>query len=113
MQNRRIIDAAFQQAGVTPRIAVETDSILAMYSHVCHGGLACIVPHSFLILFPQQRDLTAIPLDPPLYRQIGLLALRRDPSPPLVQVFRSLVQQLDVQARIEQLIAEIYWVWLF
>jgi DNA-binding transcriptional LysR family regulator len=108
MQNRRIIDAAFQQAGVTPRIAVETDSILAMYSHVCHGGLACIVPHSFLILFPQQRDLTAIPLDPPLYRQIGLLALRRDPSPPLVQVFRSLVQQLNVQARIEQLIAEIY-----
>ncbi|MGH8754460.1 MAG: LysR substrate-binding domain-containing protein [Burkholderiales bacterium] len=65
MQNRRIIDTAFNQAGVSPTIAVETDSILAMYSHVCHGGLASVVPHSFLILFKRHPGVVAIPLIPP------------------------------------------------
>ncbi|MGH8474820.1 MAG: LysR family transcriptional regulator substrate-binding protein [Methylococcales bacterium] len=83
MQNRRIIDTAFNQAGVTPTIAVETDSILAMYSHVCHGGLATVVPHSFLILFKRHPGLVAIPLIPLLSRQIGLLTLKRDPKSPL------------------------------
>jgi DNA-binding transcriptional LysR family regulator len=40
MQNRQIIDAAFQQAGEPPRVTAETDSILAMYASVCYGGLA-------------------------------------------------------------------------
>ncbi|MGH8551310.1 MAG: LysR family transcriptional regulator substrate-binding protein, partial [Methylococcales bacterium] len=108
MQNRRIIDTAFNQTGVTPTIAVETDSILAMYSHVCHGGLASIVPHSFLILFKRQPGLVAIPLIPSLSRQIGLLTLNRDPKSPLVHAFRTLIQQIDVQATIEQLIGSIY-----
>ncbi len=108
MQNRRIIDAAFKQAGVTPAIAVETDSILAMYSHVCYGGLATVVPHSFLILFKQQPGVVAIPLIPSLSRQIGLLTLKRDPNSPLVHAFRTLVQGIDLQARIEQLIDPTY-----
>jgi DNA-binding transcriptional LysR family regulator len=108
MQNRRIIDTAFNQAGVTPTIAVETDSILAMYSHVRYGGLASVVPHSFLILFQRQPSVAAIPMTPSLSRQIGLLTLRRDPSSPLVHAFRTLIQQIDVQARIEQLIGAIY-----
>lgn len=108
MQNRRIIDTAFNQAGVTPTIAVETDSILAMYSHVCYGGLASVVPHSFLILFQRQPSVAAIPMTPSLSRQIGLLTLTRDPSSPLVNAFRTVIQQIDVQARIEQLIGAIY-----
>ncbi len=107
MQNRRIIDAAFNQAGVIPTVAIETDSILAMYSHVCYGGLATVVPHSFLILFQRQPGLVAIPMTPYLSRQIGLLTLRRDPSSPLVQAFRSVMQQIDVQAKIEQLIGAV------
>ncbi len=87
------------QAGVIPTVAIETDSILAMYSHVCYGGLATVVPHSFLILFQRQPGLVAIPMTPYLSRQIGLLTLRRDPSSPLVQAFRSVMQQIDVQAK--------------
>jgi DNA-binding transcriptional LysR family regulator len=39
MQNRRIIDAAFRQAGVSPRLVVETNSLFALYSHVRCAGL--------------------------------------------------------------------------
>lgn len=107
MQNRRIIDAAFNQAGAAPTVAVETDSILAMYSHVCYGGLSTVVPHSFLILFQRQPGVVAIPVTPVLSRQIGLLTLRRAPGSALVQAFRSVIQQIDMQAKIEQLIGVI------
>jgi hypothetical protein len=81
MTNRRIVDSAFAEHGVTPHIAMETDSIFALYSHVCFGGMASVVPRSMLMLSPP--NVTAIDLDPPLYKQVGLLHLRRDPSPPL------------------------------
>ncbi|MGH8474567.1 MAG: LysR family transcriptional regulator, partial [Methylococcales bacterium] len=66
------------------------------------------VPHSFLILFKRHPGVVAIPLIPCLSRQIGLLTLKRDPKSPLVHAFRTLVQQIDVQATIEQLIGSNY-----
>ncbi|MGH8547197.1 MAG: hypothetical protein ACRERU_01050 [Methylococcales bacterium] len=48
------------------------------------------------------------PVDSPPLGQIGLLTLKRDPKSPLVHAFRILIQQIDVQAAIEQLIGSIY-----
>jgi len=108
MQNRRIIDAAFRQAGVMPRIVVETDSIFALYSHVRHGGLACVMPHSFLVLFTGQPEIAATPITPLLSRQIGLLTLSREPPSALVHAFKSLIQEIDLQGEIDQLIDTTY-----
>jgi DNA-binding transcriptional LysR family regulator len=108
MQNRQIIDAAFQQAGEPPRVTAETDSILAMYASVCYGGLACIVPHSLLVLFPRQHAISVMALEPALSRQVGLISMRRDPSPPVVEAFANVVREIDVQSRIEELIAGVY-----
>lgn len=107
MQNRRIIDAALRQAGVQPRVAAETDSVLAIYAHVRFGGLASIIPHSLLTLFWGQPGLRAFPIEPPLSRQIGLLGLHRDPCTPLLQMFRTVAQEVDIQARIDQMIDRI------
>jgi len=51
MQNRRLIDAAFREAGVTPNIMLETDSVFALYAYVRSAGLYSVVPHSLLSLF--------------------------------------------------------------
>jgi len=108
MQNRRIIDAAFRQAGVMPRVVVETDSIFALYSHVRHGGLACVMPHSFLIIFTGQPEVAAIPITPLLSRQIGLLTLNREPPSALVHAFKALIQEIDLQGEIDRLIDTAY-----
>lgn len=64
MQNRRIIDAAFQRAGVHPNVVVETDSVFALYSNVRCAEIFSIMPHSLLALFEMREELTAIPLVP-------------------------------------------------
>ena len=49
MQNRRIIDMHFQEAGVKPQPILETNSLIALWSQIRLGGYASIVPHTFLL----------------------------------------------------------------
>ncbi|MEK4031729.1 LysR family transcriptional regulator [Methylocystis sp. IM3] len=96
MQNRRIIDAAFQRAGVHPNVVVETDSVFALYSNVRCAEIFSIMPHSLLALFEMREELTAIPLAPDLFRKIGIVALDQDPAPPIVSAIWKLTSQLDL-----------------
>ena len=105
MQNRRIIDAAFRQAGTAPNVAVETDSAFALYSHVRCAGLHTIVPHSILFLLDMREEVTAIPLSPELSRPIGLIALGQEPPPPLIAAAWEVFAGLDLQSRFDTLIS--------
>ena len=104
MQNRRIIDAAFRQAGTAPNVAVETDSAFALYSHVRCAGLHT-VPHSILFLLDMREEVTAIALFPELSRPIGLIALGREPPPPLIAADWEVFAGLDLQSRFDTLIS--------
>jgi DNA-binding transcriptional LysR family regulator len=108
MQNRRIIDAAFRQAGVTPKPCVETDSIFALYSHVRYAGLFSVVPRTMLCLFEMRQEVTAIRLNPELSRSIGLIALDREPLSPLLSAAWSIFRNLDLRSRFDALISTIY-----
>jgi DNA-binding transcriptional LysR family regulator len=108
MQNRRIIDAAFARAKVKPRVAVETDSVFALYSHVRTAGLFSIIPHSMLTVFEMRGDLTAIPLTPELNRGIGLIALDHDPISPLVNAAWKITQTLDLARTFDRVIDVTY-----
>ena len=105
MQSRRGIDAAFDAAGceVVPR--VETDSMMALYAHVRCAGLYSVLPHSVLALLEMRQELTAIPLVPELHREIGLVLLRREPRPALVAAAMSSFARLDLQTRMDALLA--------
>ncbi len=109
MQNRRIIDAAFRRAGVTPKVCVETDSIFALYSHVRSAGVFSVVPHSLLYLIEMRQEVTVIQVTPELSRSIGLITLERKPLPPLVAATWSIFGDLDLQSRFDALISAIYW----
>ncbi|MCB5187908.1 LysR family transcriptional regulator [Methylobacillus caricis] len=108
MQNRRIINAAFRDAGVTPNVVVETNSVFALYSQVRCAGLYSIVPHSLLSLFEMRQEVTAIPLSPELSRQIGLIAPKNHLLPPVLEEFWSVTQALDLQTRFDKLITGVY-----
>jgi len=108
MQNRKIIDAAFRDAGVVPNVVVETNSVFALYSQVRCAGLFSIVPHSLLSLFEMRQEVTAIPLNPELSRQIGLIAPKNHLLPPVLDEFWSVTQALDLQTRFDELITGVY-----
>jgi DNA-binding transcriptional LysR family regulator len=98
MQNRRIIDAAFQRAGVRPKVVVETDSVFALYSNVRCAEIFSIMPHSLLALFKMHEAFKAIPLVPELFREIGLVALDQEPAPPIVSAVWKITKQMDLSA---------------
>lgn len=104
MQNRHLIDAAFREAGVTPRVMVETDSVFALYAHVRCAGLYSVVPHSLLSLFEMRQEVTAIPLHPELSRSIGFISRVQDPVPPVPESAWNVAARLDLQVRLDALI---------
>ena len=99
MQNRRIIDAAFRRAGVSPCVVVETDSVFALYSNVRCAEIYSIMPHSLLALFELREELTAIPLTPELNRVIGLIALNAEPAAPLVSAVWAVSKQINFESQ--------------
>ena len=109
MQNRRLIDAAFREAGVIPKVMVETDSVFALYAYVRTAGLYSVVPHSLLSLFEMHREVTALTMKPELSREIGLIARRRqDMPPPLQEAAWNIAQRLNLQHRFDSLISMRY-----
>lgn len=109
MQNRRLIDAAFREAGVTPRVVLETDSVLALYAHVRCAGLYSVVPHSLLSLFEMREEVTVIPLVPELSRPIGLISRYQEQTPPVQEAAWNIAAQLDLQTRFDSLISAMNW----
>jgi DNA-binding transcriptional LysR family regulator len=50
MQNRRILDMHFREAGAEVHAGIETNSLITLWSHLHFGHWATVVPHSILPL---------------------------------------------------------------
>ncbi len=102
MQNRRIVDAAFRAAGAAPSPAVETNSILALYTHV-RAGLATVLTQASLHLLGQPAWLRALPLNKPAPRRmIGLVYPEQDPLQPAARALVAIAATLDLEAELER-----------
>lgn len=108
MQSRQIVDAAFRQAGVRPRIAVETDSIFALYAQVRFSDVCAVVPHSLLSLVELRQELAIAALAPQLSREIGLVLRREQAHPPATAAVLGLALGVPLQARFDALINAMY-----
>lgn len=98
MQNRRILDGMFRKTGRTPRMIVETNSVLALCSHIRFGHWATILPDSFLHLFGEIRGAWAIPLvEPDAEQLVGLTVADRDPISPMAQALITVAERLDIR----------------
>lgn len=88
MQNRRIIDRAFATANCRPDTALETNSIINLWSNVRLMGLASIMPDYIIEVLGREPGITAIPLNQPeVAHSVGVVAVARDPLGPLVKAF--------------------------
>jgi DNA-binding transcriptional LysR family regulator len=93
MQNRRILDGHFRDAGVHPDAIIETNSTIALYSHLRSGEWSTILPQTIFHLIGEIAEVRAIPLIEPVARHtIGIIAPERDPLPPVVRELLALVE---------------------
>ena len=98
MQNRRIIDAIFHEAGAEPRPAVETNSVSTLFAHVRDGPWSSVMAHAWLHIFDVPDGMKAIPLvEPKETRTIGLVWLDRDPVPMLARAMLDAATGVDLE----------------
>jgi DNA-binding transcriptional LysR family regulator len=97
MQNRRILDEAFQNAGVTPRVVLETNTIGVLFSETRGGRVFSIMPVSALPPYLVDMGIRIHPILPERASSIDLLRLRREVQPPILDVAWELAANLDLQ----------------
>jgi DNA-binding transcriptional LysR family regulator len=97
MQNRRILDMHFREAGAEVRAVIETNSLIILWSHLHFGHWSTVVPHSFLTLLGEMDGVIALPLvEPDASHAIGLVASDREPLPPVARAFLDVAKKFDL-----------------
>lgn len=98
MQNRRIVDGIFHEAGSEPKPTVETNSISTMFAHVRDGPWSSVMSHAWLHLIDVPAGMRAIPLvGPATARTIGLVWPERDPESILARALLDVAEDADLE----------------
>lgn len=85
MQNRRIIDQAFDSVGITVQPALTSNSIVVLYSHVRTGHWSSILSTKLISALDLPDGVRAIPIvEPAVRHQIGLVVQPRTPMSALI-----------------------------
>ncbi|WP_430465051.1 LysR family transcriptional regulator [Tabrizicola sp.] len=99
MQNRRIVNQHLAEAGARVQAMVESNSTIALVSHVRSGLWASVVPMKLAEMFTGQ-GLVAIPIvEPEAEHLVGLITTRRDPQTPVLQALMEEAARLAVRLR--------------
>jgi DNA-binding transcriptional LysR family regulator len=64
MQNRRILDRHLSRAGISVSARIESNSVVALISHIDQHGVATILPRQAADFFSRGHGLACLPLDP-------------------------------------------------
>lgn len=104
MQNRRIVDSAFRMAGRTVRPAMETNSMINLYTMVGLGPWSSIVPSHLVALLPPGENLIALHLTgPDVAHVVGLVYADRTPAIPGAVALAKTLAEDDVPRRIAEI----------
>lgn len=85
MQNRRIIDRHFADAGISPEARIESDSISVLVANVLYGGWLTVLPAEAASFMIAGKSLKAVPLTGGRPgHAVGLIALQREIHTPVL-----------------------------
>jgi DNA-binding transcriptional LysR family regulator len=83
-QSRRIIESLLRDAGGDPKVSLESNSMIVLYSHVRTGRWASVMPARLAATLGLTDVLRAIPIvEPDASHTIGLVVPTRQPMKPL------------------------------
>jgi DNA-binding transcriptional LysR family regulator len=103
MENRRIIDRNFAEAGVTVTPVVEADTVSAIYAHVAAMRLSTIIAHAWLHMFGVPEGMRLVPLERPQRSyQVGLVLADRDPEPMLARALLDIARLVDMPGELNR-----------
>ncbi|GAA1669955.1 LysR family transcriptional regulator [Fodinicola feengrottensis] len=106
MQNRRILDGFFSEAGVVASPAIETDTISALYAHVATHRWSSVIAHAWLYPLGVPEGMRVVPVaDQSWHPQVGLLIADREPQPMMVTALLDVARRTDVRRRMRALAA--------
>ena len=95
MQNRRILNKGFMDAGQAPAVAMESNSTVVLASHVASGGWVTILPGDIARFLAGSAGLSVVPIDDQRPgHTVGLVAPFQEPHTPVLQAL------LDEAARV-------------
>ncbi len=98
MQNRRIVNQHLAEAGVRAAPTIESNSTIALVSHVMTGAWSSVVPMRLATLFAAGGQLRVIPLvDPEAEHLVGLIAPKRDPQTPMLAALIDTAERLGAR----------------
>ena len=99
MQNRRILNAHFAEAGAQVSPALETNSVFTLCQLVRSGYWSSVLPHGFLPMLLGAEGVAVVPLEgSTAVHTVGLVVPAREPLPPTAAVLRDLLDGLDWSA---------------
>lgn len=98
MQNRRIVARHLAEAGETAAPRVESNSMLAILSHVATGAWAAILPQALADGLPLPKGVVSRPLRAGRGHLVGLVVAERAPLPPIVEALIQTARSLTVDS---------------
>ncbi len=98
MQNRRIVNQNLAEAGAKVSPSIESNSTIALISHVLTGQWASVVPKKLADMFVTDGRLVSIPIvEPEAEHTVGLIAAKREPQTPVLQALIEDATRLGVR----------------
>lgn len=102
MQNRRILDGYFAEAGAVARPVLETDTISAIYAHVASLRLSSIIPHTWLHGFGVPAGTRVVPLPRPSRSfHVGLVLAGSGPESLLARALIEVARTVDLRPELD------------
>jgi DNA-binding transcriptional LysR family regulator len=97
LRGRQSVDRALAAQGLCTTPQIETDSISAMYAHVCTGRWAALVPHPWNYSFPWPAGLRVVPISgETVYSDVGLVTSAAEPGSILGRAFATVAGAMDL-----------------
>jgi DNA-binding transcriptional LysR family regulator len=105
MQNRRILDRNWADAGVEVVPSVEADTFSVLYAHVATHRWSTVIAHAWLHVFGVPEGMRVVPMEPSRRtHQIGLVLTEREPEPMLAHALLEVARDVDLGGKIDALL---------
>ena len=96
MQNRRIVNGHFADAGATAQPALETNSVFTLCALVRSGYWSSVLPYGFLPLLSGMEAVAILPLErPTASHTVGVVVSDREPLQPTATALLDVLAGLD------------------
>lgn len=99
MQNRRIINRAFLDAGVSPKVRLEAGSTVVLVAHVAEAGSITVLPEGLARFLTAGKGLAVVPMAPGAQATgpaVGLVAPYQEPHTPVIQALFETARRLGL-----------------